>query len=195
MNTDSSHLLARSTTLGIGLLISTVFLGTGSSLAPVNIKHDRGGYSHAAVTTNNSWNFNSDFKDDIGKGLDFQKLSLDVMSTYGFSVKQYSEIMQVTRATVYKWHDLNAPLKKIQSKNVDRLNRLNKALFGIKEKRKNRFAAWLRNPLDEDAIVVNALLINKTLNIDSIMEVIRSINIGLYASESSNELDDLLGLS
>lgn len=195
MNTENSHLLARSTTLSIGLLISTVFLGTGSSSAPVNIKHDRSGYSHAAITTNNNWDFDNDYKDNVGKGLDFQELSLDVMNAYGFSVKQYSEIMQVTRATVYKWHDLSIPLKKIQSKNIDRLNRLNKALFGINEKRKNQFAVWLRNPLDEDAVLVNALLMNSNLNIDSIVGVTKSINIGLYASESSNELDELLGLS
>lgn len=195
MNTENSHLLAHSTTLSIGLFISTIFLGTGSSSAPVNFKHDRSGYSYAAITTHDNWDFDNDYKDNVGKGLDFQKLSLEVMNAYGFSVKQYSEIMQVTRATVYKWHDLNSPLKKIQSKNIDRLNRLNKAFFGINEKRKSKLAAWLRNPLDEDAVLVNALLMNESLDIDSIIGVTKSINIGLYASESSNELDGLLGLS
>lgn len=195
MKTQDSNLLASSTTLSIGLLISTVFFGTGSSTAPVNINPDRSGYSQAAITTTNNWDFDSNFKENTGKGLDFQTLSLQVMETYGFSVKQYSEIMQVTRATIYKWHDLSNPLKKVQSKNLDRLNRLNKALFGVKEQRKSKFAEWLRNPLDEDAILVSSLLMNKNLDIDSMMEITKSINVGLHAYESSNELDELLGLS
>ncbi|WP_289029677.1 hypothetical protein [uncultured Paraglaciecola sp.] len=196
MNNESQNLLMGSTTtLNVGLVLSALFLGTGGSAASISINPDRGVYSQAIIA-NNSSDLAKVLNDDTsGNRREFQKLSLQIFETFGFSIKQYSEIMQVTRATIYKWHNLNAPLKKVQSKNRDRLNTLNDSLFGIKESRRKYFANWLRNPLDENANLVFSLLTNKKIHSDSVIEQIKNVNIGLHSLKTSNELDKLLGLS
>lgn len=195
MNDTKLNFTTSPTALSVGLFIGALFLGTGGFSVAKTITPERNGFSFAMVT-NNQLIIDDDKTDDTsGSALEFQKLSLQLMNTYGFSVKQYSEIMRVTRATIYKWHDLNIPLKKVQSKNLNRLNRLNKSLFGVKDKRKELFSAWLRNPLDEDAQLISSLLKADKISLDCIIEQTQKINVGLHSYETSNELDELLGLS
>lgn len=183
-----------STTLGVGLVLGALFLGTGGSSASINVSLDRSGNSQA-VMTNSSLNIDDVIGDDSSSGtMEFQKLSLQMFETYGFSVKQYSDIMQVTRTTIYKWHNLNAPLAKVQSKNRDRLKSLNESLCAIKEKRKKSFAKWLRNPLDTNANIVFSLLTDKKIVVDSLIEQLQNINVGLHSFEASERLDRLLDL-
>lgn len=194
MNNDSLSFSTGSTTLSVGLVLSAFFLGTGGTSASININPDRSGYSQAVINTNVALD-NIIKNDNTDSRLDFQKLSMTIMDTYGFSIKQYSEIMQVTRATIYKWHNLNSPLKRVQSRNKNRLKALNKSLFAINENRKKNFATWLRNPLDHNAVLVYSLLTDKQINNNGVIEQIRNINIGLHSLNTSNELDSLLGLS
>lgn len=183
------------TALSVGLVLGALFFGTGGSSVVTNLTPERNSYSQAIITSSDLIIGDANSNDANGSALEFQKLSLQLMNTYGFSIKQYSEIMRVTRASIYKWHDLNTPLKKVQSKNLDRLKKLNMSLFGVKEKRKDLFASWLRNPLDKDAQLTLSLLTAENIDSDSIMERTKTINVGLHSSEASNELDDILGIS
>lgn len=197
MNNLDNNLISRnSTAIGVGgLLLGVVFLGTGGSSITTNYSTDRNSYSNQAIIKNDDITKKFQLQKDEGKALDFQKLSIEFMSTFGFSIKQYSEIMQVTRATIYKWHDLNTPIKKVQSRNFDRLKKLNESLLGIKNNRKEYFSDWLRNSLDEDADLISGMLVEKNLDVGGFIEQLPLINLSLHSYLTSNELDDLLELS
>lgn len=187
-----------STSLGVGgLLVGALFLGTGASAVQPNFSKERSAYFQPAITQQIDLEAlnNSSLKSGDGKSLEFQKLSLEIMNAYRFSVKLYSEIMGVTRATVYSWHNLNSPIKKVQSKNLDRLNKLNKALLGIKDSRKNLFAEWVSNPLDQESLLIKEMLLSKKIDVDSFFELLPRINEGLYSIDVANELDGVLGLT
>ncbi|WP_206486451.1 hypothetical protein [Thalassotalea sp. G2M2-11] len=197
MNDIDSNLISKnSTAIGVGgLLLGVVFLGTGGSSITTKYNNDRGGYSTPAIVQNDAIIQKFKLQGDDGKALDFQKLSIELMNTFGFSIQQYSEIMQVTRPTIYKWHDLNTPIKKVQSRNLDRLKKLNESLSGIKDTRKRYFSDWLRNPLDKDAALISAMLMENDLDVGGFIEQLPVINVNLHSYQASKELDDLLELS
>lgn len=194
---DSNIALSPITTsASMGMVLASLcFIGTGGSAVASSVSQDRQQQQTSVILTEHRQvkNAKKTSADDDGKA--FQQLSKQLMETFGFNIKQYSEVMRVCRVTVYKWHDLNMPLAKIQSKNRNRLEKLNQALFAIKERRKPLFATWLRDPLNEDAVVIATLLSADNIDIDSILAQTKRINVGLKSLETSDELDDLLGLS
>lgn len=127
--------------------------------------------------------------------LEFQLASKEFMESFGFNVKQYALLMGVTRPAIYRWHETNAPLAKVRSKNVDRLSQLSEVLASIKEDRRKLLGSWLTSELDNQAITVKAALRAETIDKDSVYELVPEINSALRSLNSSDSLDDLLGIA
>ncbi|MBB1435943.1 hypothetical protein H5201_16890 [Pseudoalteromonas sp. SG43-6] len=195
MKNQATTKVSSSTSLSAGILLGTLLLGTGGSSFSSATSVDRSYNPQSAIINNNLTISLEKDKQQNNSALEFQKLSLQLMEMYGFSIKQYSEIMKVTRATIYKWHDLNTPLKKVQSKNLNRLNILNNSLVGIHSNRKNLLGSWLKTPLDNDVLSTREILESNAINKEDIIELLSKVNLGLKSMEMSNELDELLGIS
>lgn len=195
MNNQANTKVSSSTSLSAGILLGTLLLGTGGSSFSTAASVDRSYSPQNAIINNNLTISLEKDEQQNNSALEFQKLSLQLMEMYGFSIKQYSEIMKVTRATIYKWHDLNTPLKKVQSKNLNRLNILNSSLVGIHSNRKNQLGNWLKTPLDNDVLSTREILESNSINKEDIIELLGKVNLGLKSMEMSNELDELLGIS
>ncbi|UUO23930.1 hypothetical protein FGD67_12375 [Colwellia sp. M166] len=126
---------------------------------------------------------------------EFQKQSKQLQESFGLNVTQYSTLMQTTRSSVYKWHDLNTPLKKVRSKTQDRFNQLSFALYLIKERHQTLFGEWLRNPLDPLVQEVNELLEGDTILRDDFIELSTKINISLRKVADTKDLNNMLGIA
>ena len=179
--------------LTVPAVLLCAFMGTGGAFASEST--DR--------MSKSKYIFSAALKTEIDEGStfngsgerEFQKQSKFLQESLGLSVTQYSALMNTTRSSVYKWHDLNTPLKKVRSKTQGRFNKLSFALSLVKEKNQMLFGEWLRNPLDPLAQEVNNLLVQEFLVRDDFIELSTKINISLRKQADTKGLNNMLGIS
>lgn len=127
--------------------------------------------------------------------LKFRQRSKTVLNDFGFSVKQYADLMNVTRPVVYKWHDFSVSMDRIRSINLERLSIISDVLYLIKEDRRALLGSWLKNELDDVAVNFSHLIQEDSIDKFALEKNIQQVNAALRSLNISNNLDNLLGIS
>ncbi|MFT4850881.1 MAG: hypothetical protein ACI83B_003442 [Sediminicola sp.] len=193
MTVNSSNSDKASIMLTVPAALLCAFMGTGGAFASESTERiSKPQYIFSTV-------LKSEVDDETlfsgGGEREFQKKSKLLQESLGLNVTQYSALMKTTRATVYRWHDLNTPLKKLRSNTKDRFNQLSFALYLIKEKHQLLFGEWLRNPLDPLVQETNGLLEKDSILKDDFIVLSTKINISLRKLEDTQDLNEMLGIT
>ncbi|MCQ8848099.1 hypothetical protein NQT74_05875 [Alteromonas stellipolaris] len=125
---------------------------------------------------------------------DFRALCNATVEDYGLNIKQFSEIMHVTRAAVYKWLDKSQAMERVRDTNVVRINLISDILSGIRKENKNKLGAWLQGTLDKEANEFMRALSNHEIDFASLKKLIPEINSALRSLGTSDSLNELLGI-
>jgi len=182
-----------STILTVPAVLLLAFMGTGGAFASESTERISKPKYIFPIALKSEIDKETSFNGSGERG--FQKQSKLLQESLGLSVTQYSALMKTTRSSVYKWHDLNTPLKKVRSKTRDRFNQLSFALNLIKEKHQLLFGEWLRNPLDPLAQEVNGLLERDYVLQGDFIALSTKINISLRKLEDTQDLNNMLGIT
>ena len=193
MIANPSNTEITSTILTVPAVLLLAFMGTGGAFASESTERLSKPKHIFPIALKSEIDKETSFN---GSGeREFQKQSKLLQESLGLNVTQYSALMKTTRSSVYTWHDLNTPLKKIRSKTQDRFNQLSFALYLIKEKNQILFGEWLRNPLDPLVQEVNELLEGDTILRDDFIELATKINISLRKVADTKDLNNMLGIA
>jgi DNA-binding transcriptional regulator YiaG len=182
-----------SVTLTIPAALLCAFIGTGGTYA--SELTDRIAKPQL-VTSSALSNESSDKEKFDGKAKrQFQEESKIIQETFSLTVTQYAALMGTTRATVYKWHNLNMPLTKVRSTTLNRFKKLQNALSVVKIKNQNYFGEWLRNPIEPSAQKANLLLKAESLSQDDFIELSKELNISIRKYSDIKKLNKTLGIA
>lgn len=175
------------------LVMVATMVGTGGAFVVLSqVSNSSIALSDSISVTNN--NVSNIVQSTNNSNLEFRQASKKLMDDFGLTVKQYADVMNVTRPVVYKWHDFSVSMDRIRSINTDRLTFISLALQGIKKDRRSAFGAWLKNEVDEGATSFRNLIQEDEIDILRIETRISEVNAALRSLISSNELDGLLGI-
>lgn len=179
--------------LTIPAALICAFIGTGGAFAAEST--DRAIKPLTTVSVSLNSNLNDEDDADNNSRKEFQKQSKSLQESLGLTVTQYAKLMDTTRASVYRWHNLNMPLNKIRSLTIARFDKLQFNFSLLKNKNKSNFGEWLRKPLNPLALSTYNLLCGKVLSQDDFIEICESVDISLRKESELRKLNKLLGIN